>query len=105
MVGYSHVLCQSPHLEGVTLPPRLCIDNNPLRFLFVANLALVRGRGCKEKLKRQKSIMSQLTCVCEVKPLTGPGGVAVELQPQVIGRTIDDMTRDAFMCEVAKETR
>ena len=50
--------------------------------------------------------MSQrwLTCVWEAKALTGSRGVAVELQPQVIGRTVDDMTCHALTGEVAKET-
>lgn len=46
----------------------------------------------------------QLTCVCEAEALIGSRGIAVELQPQTIGRTIDDRTHHAIVCEVAKET-
>lgn len=48
--------------------------------------------------------LKQLTCVCETEALIGSRGVAVELQPQAIGRTIDDMTHHAIPCKVAKET-
>lgn len=49
-------------------------------------------------------LLKQLTCVREAEALTGSRGVAVELQPQAIGRTIDDVTHHAFTCKVAKET-
>ncbi len=48
--------------------------------------------------------LKQLTCVCEAKALMGSRGVAVELQPQAVGCTIDDMTHHAITCKVAKET-
>lgn len=46
----------------------------------------------------------QLTCVCEAEALISSRSIAVELQPQAIGCTIDDMTHDAITCKVAKET-
>lgn len=48
--------------------------------------------------------LKQLTCVCEAEALISSRSVAVELQPQAIGCTIDDMTHDAITCKVAKET-
>lgn len=46
--------------------------------------------------------LEPLTCVCEAVALIGPRGVAVELQPQAIGRAIDDKTHYAIMCKVSK---
>lgn len=34
----------------------------------------------------------------------GSGGIAVELQPQAIGCTVDHVTQHAVACKVAKET-
>lgn len=50
------------------------------------------------------NLLDQLTCVCEAKALIGSRGVAVEVKPQAIGRTVDDGTHHALMCKVAKET-
>lgn len=50
------------------------------------------------------SPLKQLTCVCEAEALMGSGGIAVELQPQAIGCTVDYMTQHAVACKVAKET-
>lgn len=48
--------------------------------------------------------MTQLTRVGEVEALIGSRGIAVEIQPQAIGRAVNDMTQHGVMCEVAKET-
>lgn len=48
--------------------------------------------------------MTQLTRVGEVETLIGSRGIAVEIQPQAIGRAVNDMTQHGVMCEVAKET-
>lgn len=48
--------------------------------------------------------MTQLTRVGEAEALIGSRGIAVELQPQTIGRAVNDVTQHGVMCEVAKET-
>lgn len=50
-----------------------------------------------------QTVRKALTCVREAEALVAPGGVAVELQPQAIGRAVDDLTRHAVVCEVAEQ--
>lgn len=45
----------------------------------------------------------QLTCVCKVEALIGSRSIAIELQPQVIGCTIDDVTHHAITSKVSEE--
>lgn len=49
-------------------------------------------------------VRRQLTCVCEAEALVGPGGVAVELYPQAIGRAVDDVAHHAVACVVPQKT-